>query len=100
MRFTHAFYGISIFILASAVLASVVLAQTSARPVCTDVRYGTAAQAQNIERTLQLGTVSESVAAIRAAQATRANELGCAEASYTLAGNNYAVPSLAQVRAS
>ena len=100
MRFTQPFYGICVFLLASVLLASTVLAQTSARPICTDQRYGTAAQAQSIERTLQLGTVAESVLAIRAAQATRANELGCAEIGYTLAGNNYAVPSQAQVRAS
>ncbi len=87
-------------VLATCLGSSMAQVQISAVPVCTGLRYGTSAQAQAIERVLQQGTVAESVAAIRAAQATRANDLGCAEANYTLAGNDYSVPSTAQVRAS
>ena len=91
----------SILLTSAALLGSSgALAQSPAAPVCTGNRYGTPAQAQAIERALQSGTVAESVAAIRAAQATRAGELGCAEANYALAGNNYTAPSVLQVRAS
>ena len=68
-------------------------------PTCTDFRYGTGSQAALIELALSTGTVAESVAAIRAAQATRANDLGCAEASYPVTRASSTAPSLAAIRA-
>lgn len=74
--------------------------QASAQsPVCTELRYGTATQARTIEETQQTGSVDEAVAAIRVAQRTRGNDLGCTEAAYALSGSDVRAPSLAAIRA-
>ena len=67
-------------------------------PVCSTLSYGTLAQARSIEEVLQSGSVSQSVAAIRAAQASRGTELGCADVAYSLNGGDATAPTLAQIR--
>ena len=67
-------------------------------PVCSTFSYGTLAQARSIEEVLQSGSVSQSVAAIRAAQASRGTELGCADVAYSLNRGDATAPTLAQIR--
>lgn len=67
-------------------------------PICAELRYGTPTQAAAIEQALYKGTVAESVAAIRAAQATRGTDLGCAEVAYPVTAASAAAPSLASIR--
>lgn len=87
------FYLISVIILLQ---SGSVCGQT---PICTDLRYGTTAQAAAIELSLHTGSVAESVAAIHAAQATRGSDLGCAEASYPVVPASATAPTLTAIRA-
>ncbi len=61
-------------------------------PVCVENRYGSPAQAAAIERRMQSGSVDEVVLALRAAQATRGIELGCAESAYAYGGGDVRAP--------
>lgn len=67
-------------------------------PICAELRYGTPSQAAAIEQALYKGSVAESVAAIRAAQATRGTDLGCAEVAYPVTSASASEPSLATIR--
>lgn len=69
-------------------------------PTCTELRYGTSAQAAAIESALYSGSVVESVAAIRAGQATRGTDLGCAETTYPVTPASSTAPTLTAIRAS
>ncbi len=79
-----------------------VLLQTGAAwgqtPTCTNLRYGTNAQAQSIELALHRGSIAESVAAIVSAQATRGKDLGCAEAAYAVTIASSTAPTVAAIR--
>jgi len=55
-----------------------------AKAVCTELRYGTAEQALQIEQAMAEGTVEQAVAAIRVAQHSRGQELGCPESERLL----------------
>lgn len=86
---------------ASGVLGLLLGASVAAEvPVCSTLRYGTAEQAAAIEQSARSGSVSAAVAAIRAAQATRGNELGCPETGYAYGSGNPAAPTPLQIRAS
>ena len=75
-------------------------AATAQTPVCNADRYGTGAQSTAIEQTARNGSTAEVVAAIRAAQATRGLNLGCAESSYSYGGGSMAAPTNQEIRAS
>lgn len=77
-------------------LSTTAAAQT---PVCNADRYGTGAQSAAIERAARSGTTAEVIAAIRAAQATRGANLGCAESSYGYGGGSPAAPASTEIRA-
>jgi hypothetical protein len=84
-----------------ALLASHARAPFAQAPVCSSDRYGSAAQAAAIERAHQTGSVADSVAAIRAAQAGRGLAVGCAELDYrgSFGGDGFQAPTLDAVRA-
>lgn len=87
-----------LFVVMSLIWHAIAFAQP-APPVCSGNRYGTAAQAAAIEVAMLSGSVADVSAAIRAAQATRGSELGCAEAAYGYGTNNLAAPSPETLRA-
>lgn len=73
------------------------LSSATQMPVCDNLRYGSAAQALAIEEALQVGSVEDSRAAVRAAQRTRGLELGCPELAYRAGGASRAAPMAAQI---
>lgn len=67
-------------------------------PPCTELGYGTAEQARAIENAMYLGTVADARFAVRAAQATRAQQLGCSERAVPRVAAETAAQTATEVR--